>query len=117
MCGIVGFTGTQQEAPILLSGLSKLEYRGYDSAGIAVRDGERLAQVVKAKGRLGNLVEKTDEGKALLGTCVFCQALFHKKKHQNSLFLARDFPCFRQDVLCILTHEGMLHPVAFPLKD
>ena len=69
MCGIVGFTGTQQAAPILLSGLSKLEYRGYDSAGIAVRDGERLAQVVKAKGRLGNLIEKTDEGKALIGTC------------------------------------------------
>ena len=54
MCGIVGFTGRQQAAPILLNGLSKLEYRGYDSAGIAVRDGERLAQVVKAKGRLGN---------------------------------------------------------------
>lgn len=69
MCGIVGFTGRQQAAPILLNGLSKLEYRGYDSAGIAVRDGERLAQVVKAKGRLSNLVEKTDEGKALLGTC------------------------------------------------
>ena len=69
MCGIVGFTGTQQAAPILLNGLSKLEYRGYDSAGIAVRDGERLAQVVKAKGRLGNLIEKTDEGKALIGTC------------------------------------------------
>lgn len=46
-----------------------LEYRGYDSAGIAVGDGEHLAQVVKAKGRLSNLVEKTDEGKALLGTC------------------------------------------------
>lgn len=58
MCGIVGFTGRQQAAPILLNGLSKLEYRGYDSAGIAVRDGERLAQVVKAKGRLGNLIEK-----------------------------------------------------------
>ena len=69
MCGIVGFTGRQQAAPILLNGLSKLEYRGYDSAGIAVREGEHLAQVVKAKGRLSNLVEKTDEGKALLGTC------------------------------------------------
>ena len=69
MCGIVGFTGRQQAAPILLNGLSKLEYRGYDSAGIAVRDGERLAQVVKAKGRLSNLIEKTDEGKALIGTC------------------------------------------------
>lgn len=69
MCGIVGFTGIQQAAPILLNGLSKLEYRGYDSAGIAVRDGERLAQVVKAKGRLSNLIEKTDEGKVLIGTC------------------------------------------------
>lgn len=69
MCGIVGFTGKQQAAPILLNGLSMLEYRGYDSAGISVRDGEHLAQVVKAKGRLSNLVEKTDEGKALLGTC------------------------------------------------
>lgn len=51
MCGIVGFTGSRQAAPILLDGLSKLEYRGYDSAGLAVRDGETLAQVVKAKGR------------------------------------------------------------------
>lgn len=67
MCGIVGFTGVQQAAPILLSGLSKLEYRGYDSAGIAVRDGDKLAEVVKAKGRLGNLAEKTDEGRALRG--------------------------------------------------
>lgn len=69
MCGIVGFTGVQQAAPILLSGLSKLEYRGYDSAGIAVRDGDKLAEVVKSKGRLGNLAEKTDEGRALRGTC------------------------------------------------
>ena len=47
MCGIVGFTGSRQAAaPILLDGLSKLEYRGYDSAGLAVRDGENLAQVV-----------------------------------------------------------------------
>lgn len=69
MCGIVGFTGNQQAASVLLNGLSKLEYRGYDSAGIAVRDGEHLAQVVKAKGRLSNLVEKTDDGKALKGTC------------------------------------------------
>ena len=53
----------------MLDGLSKLEYRGYDSSGLAVRDGERLAQVVKAKGRLTNLIEKTDGGKALAGTC------------------------------------------------
>lgn len=69
MCGIVGFTGKSQAAPILLDGLSKLEYRGYDSAGLAVRDGEKLAQVVKAKGRLSNLAEKTDGGNSLAGTC------------------------------------------------
>ena len=51
MCGIVGFTGRKQAAPILLAGLKKLEYRGYDSAGIAVRNGEELAQVVKATGK------------------------------------------------------------------
>ncbi len=69
MCGIVGFTGHHQAGPILLESLGKLEYRGYDSAGIAVRDGERLAEVVKTTGKLHNLAEKTDDGKALKGTC------------------------------------------------
>ena len=69
MCGIVGFTGAQQAAPILLDGLSKLEYRGYDSAGIAVRDGENETEVVKAKGRLKALAEKTDNGTAVKGSC------------------------------------------------
>ena len=69
MCGIVGFTGVQQAAPILLDGLSKLEYRGYDSAGIAVRNGENETEVVKAKGRLKVLAEKTDNGAAVLGSC------------------------------------------------
>ena len=68
MCGIVGFTGAHPAAPILLDGLSKLEYRGYDSAGLAVRNGEALAQVVKATGKLRNLAEKTDDGRALPGT-------------------------------------------------
>lgn len=58
MCGIVGYTGDQQAAPILLAGLEKLEYRGYDSAGLAVRDGERVPEIVKAKGRLRALAEK-----------------------------------------------------------
>ena len=69
MCGIVGFTGVQQAAPILLDGLSKLEYRGYDSAGIAVRNGENEIEVVKAKGRLKALAEKTDNGATVLGSC------------------------------------------------
>nr|WP_294659207.1 glutamine--fructose-6-phosphate transaminase (isomerizing) [uncultured Blautia sp.] len=69
MCGIVGFTGDHQAAPILLDGLSKLEYRGYDSAGIAVRDGERDAAVIKAKGRLKGLSEKTNNGESVPGTC------------------------------------------------
>ena len=62
MCGIVGFTGRHQAAPILLDGLSKLEYRGYDSAGIAVRDGEKETEIIKAKGRLKVLAEKTNGG-------------------------------------------------------
>ena len=69
MCGIVGYTGHLQAAPILLEGLSKLEYRGYDSAGIAVRDGSGAFELVKAKGRLQNLYNKTDGGMALSGTC------------------------------------------------
>ena len=69
MCGIVGFCGKQQAAPILLDGLSKLEYRGYDSAGLAVRNGEEAAQIVKAKGRLKALYAKTNGGQSLIGTC------------------------------------------------
>ena len=69
MCGIVGFTGNSQAAPLLLDGLSKLEYRGYDSAGMAVRDGENQVSVVKAKGRLRILAEKTADGESVPGTC------------------------------------------------
>ncbi|MBR3629926.1 MAG: glutamine--fructose-6-phosphate transaminase (isomerizing) [Oscillospiraceae bacterium] len=69
MCGIVGFIGNTQAAPILLDGLSKLEYRGYDSAGIAVRDGEKETKIIKAKGRLKILAEKTDNGRAVIGDC------------------------------------------------
>ncbi len=69
MCGIVGFTGNNQAAPILLDGLSKLEYRGYDSAGIAVRNGEAETEVIKEKGKLKVLAEMTNDGKAVKGTC------------------------------------------------
>ena len=67
MCGIVGYIGTNQAAPILLDGLSKLEYRGYDSAGIAVYDGEKI-EMVKSKGRLKVLSELTHDGATLPGT-------------------------------------------------
>ncbi|MBR0377541.1 MAG: glutamine--fructose-6-phosphate transaminase (isomerizing) [Lachnospiraceae bacterium] len=69
MCGIVGYVGPRQAAPVLLDGLSKLEYRGYDSAGLAVRDADKVPSVVKAKGRLRVLSEKTDAGKAVPGNC------------------------------------------------
>lgn len=68
MCGIVGYNGNQQAAPILLKGLEKLEYRGYDSAGLSVRSGTSDTEIVKAKGRLKALAEKTDDGKAMKGT-------------------------------------------------
>ena len=67
MCGIVGYIGGSQAAPILLNGLKRLEYRGYDSAGIAVRDENNEVSVVKAKGKLKALYEKTDGGRALKG--------------------------------------------------
>ncbi|MCR5111821.1 MAG: glutamine--fructose-6-phosphate transaminase (isomerizing) [Ruminococcus sp.] len=69
MCGIVGFTGAAQAAPILLDGLSKLEYRGYDSAGIAVRDGDKETEIVKAMGKLNELKKMTNNGEAVKGSC------------------------------------------------
>ena len=69
MCGIVGYVGSQQAAPILLDGLSKLEYRGYDSAGLAVRNGTEETEVFKAKGGLKVLFEKTIGCAAVPGTC------------------------------------------------
>ena len=69
MCGIVGFVGKKQAAPVLLDGLSKLEYRGSDSAGLAVRNKDEDPVVVKAKGRLQILSEKTNDGDAIKGGC------------------------------------------------
>ena len=72
MCGITGYIGKKQAAPILLRGLEKLEYRGYDSAGIAVRENsapDAKINIVKAKGRLKALLEKTDCGRSVPGLC------------------------------------------------
>ena len=68
MCGIVGYIGDKQAAPILLDGLSKLEYRGYDSAGIAVFDGQEI-QIKKTMGRLKVLEELTHGGETMKGCC------------------------------------------------
>ena len=68
MCGIVGFIGEREAAPILLEGLARLEYRGYDSAGLALLDPVKGLQVAKAKGRLSVLSEKVDGGKRMFGT-------------------------------------------------
>ena len=69
MCGIVGFTGSRAAAPILLDGLSMLEYRGYDSAGLAVRNGSEPTQIIKETGKLKNLIAKTEEGRTMPGFC------------------------------------------------
>ncbi len=68
MCGIVGFTGSTQAAPVLIEGLRRLEYRGYDSAGVAVHEGERI-EMVKASGSVAHLAELTENGNALRGVC------------------------------------------------
>ena len=68
MCGIVGYIGREQAAPILLEGLRRLEYRGYDSAGLAIFDGDQGLQVVKTKGRIQVLSDRVEEGRALPGT-------------------------------------------------
>lgn len=69
MCGIVGYIGKKQAAPVLLDGLKKLEYRGYDSAGVAVLNPDGEIQIVKAKGRLKVLSDMTDGGKSVKGVC------------------------------------------------
>ena len=69
MCGIVGYVGNDEAAPILLHGLQRLEYRGYDSAGIATRFDNEEPVVVKAEGKLKNLINKTDDGKLLHANC------------------------------------------------
>lgn len=69
MCGIVGFVGHEEASKVLLSGLKKLEYRGYDSAGMAVSNEEGQVNILKATGKLSNLIEKSDDGEKLKGKC------------------------------------------------
>ena len=105
MCGIVGYIGKQQAAPILLDGLSKLEYRGYDSAGIAVRDGEGDVEVVKAKGRLKKLSDKTDGGKAVKGSCGIGHTRWatHGEPSETNAH-----PHFSDDCSVVAVHNGII---------
>ena len=106
MCGIVGYIGEAQAAPILLAGLGKLEYRGYDSAGIAVRDeATGKIEIVKEKGRLRALVEKTDNGKAVPGTCGIGHtrwATHGEPSAQNA------HPHCTEDRSVVLVHNGII---------
>ena len=106
MCGIVGFVGEQPAAPILLSGLEKLEYRGYDSAGIAVRN-EKTGKIsiLKAKGRLKILSEKTDGGKAVRGTCGIGHTRWatHGEPSENNAH-----PHCTEDKSVVLVHNGII---------
>ena len=105
MCGIVGYVGEQQAAPILLEGLSKLEYRGYDSAGIAVRDDSAEISVVKAKGRLKILSEKTDNGRSVRGTCGIGHTRWatHGEPSENNAH-----PHCTDDRSVVLVHNGII---------
>ena len=105
MCGIVGYVGNEQAAPILLNGLAKLEYRGYDSAGIAVRDGESPVEVVKAKGRLKALDVKTNNGLAIKGTCVIGHTRWatHGEPSENNAH-----PHISDDYNVVGVHNGII---------
>ncbi len=106
MCGIVGYIGTKEAAPILLDGLAKLEYRGYDSAGISVRNSNTgEIDTVKAKGRLKILFEKTDGGNAMAG----CSGIGHTRwathgepSKQNA------HPHHSDDYSLVLVHNGII---------
>ncbi len=104
MCGIVGYVGSQQAAPILLEGLSRLEYRGYDSAGVCVEQDGRLA-VEKAKGRLCNLIEKTDGGKTLPGTLGIGHTRWATHGEPND---TNSHPHVSQNGKIALVHNGII---------
>jgi glucosamine--fructose-6-phosphate aminotransferase (isomerizing) len=106
MCGIVGYIGKEQTAPILLNGLSRLEYRGYDSAGIAVRDEETgNIEIVKAKGRLKTLLEKTDEGRAVKGNCGIGHTRWATHGEPSEI---NAHPHTTKDNSVVLVHNGII---------
>ncbi len=105
MCGIVGYVGPEQAAPILLEGLTRLEYRGYDSAGLAVRDGNNRVEVVKAKGRLKALKDKTNDGSALKGNTGIGHTRWatHGEPSENNAH-----PHISDDLNVVAVHNGII---------
>ncbi len=104
MCGIVGYIGREQAAPILLEGLSKLEYRGYDSAGMAVY-GEQRIEIVKAKGRLQVLRELTDDGNGVKGCCGIGHTRWATHGEPS---VANSHPHFNKEKTIAVVHNGII---------
>ena len=104
MCGIVGYIGNQQAAPILLDGLSRLEYRGYDSAGIAVYNGEQI-DMVKSKGRLKVLSEMTHDGETLPGTLGIGHTRWATHGSPSDV---NAHPHFNKDKSIVVVHNGII---------
>ena len=104
MCGIVGYIGNRQAAPILLDGLAKLEYRGYDSAGVAVMDGGSI-NIVKVQGRLEGLVQKTEGGKNIVGSCGIGHTRWatHGEPSENNAH-----PHCNDDGTVVAVHNGII---------
>lgn len=104
MCGIVGYIGTQQAAPILLDGLSKLEYRGYDSAGIAIYNGTSI-DMVKSKGRLKVLNELTHDGETIKGTIGIGHTRWATHGSPSDV---NAHPHFNKDKSIVVVHNGII---------
>lgn len=113
MCGIVGYTGKNQAAPILLDGLSKLEYRGYDSAGIAVKKDGGKHEVVKTKGRLSVLANMIDGGNALNGACGIGHTRWATHGEPST---TNAHPHHNDDYSIVAVHNGIIENYA-ELKD
>lgn len=105
MCGIVGYVGSKQAAPILLDGLAKLEYRGYDSAGMAIMDAQNKIEVVKAKGRLQVLREMTDNGHAVEGVCGVGHTRWATHGEPS---VSNAHPHFNKDKTIAVVHNGII---------
>ena len=106
MCGIVGYIGEDPAAPILLAGLTKLEYRGYDSSGIAVHnENTNTVEIVKAKGRLKSLIEKTDEGRSVRGNCGIGHTRWATHGEPSEL---NAHPHTTKDYSVVLVHNGII---------